>query len=246
MSRSILITGASSGIGAALAAEFAGRGYRLALTARRTDVLDRLQARLQPLAPSGTVEIARLDVTDFASVSAVISDLADRVGGLDIVMANAGIGLGEKIGRGAFDRAGQTIEVNLLGAMATVDAAAAYFLSRGGGHIVGTSSVAAFRGTPRGSSYAASKAGLSAYLESLRAEAHFKNIAVTVLYPGFIDTPLNDMLSNRPFLISAQKGAALIADAIEKRCRRAFIPRFPWCIVARILRILPAAVVARL
>jgi short-subunit dehydrogenase len=246
MNRSILITGASSGIGAALAEELAGRGFRLALTARRFDVLQQLRGRLLPQTPSGTVEIARLDVTDYESVREAIPELGDRVGGLDIVMANAGTGRGEKIGQGAFPRARQTIEVNLLGAMATVDAAVSYFRTRGGGHVVGTCSVAAFRGTVRGSSYAASKAGLSAYLESLRVEALSENIAVTVLYPGYIDTPLNDMLPNRPFLISAQKGARIIADAIEHRARRAFIPRFPWSVFARMLRILPAAVVARL
>jgi NAD(P)-dependent dehydrogenase (short-subunit alcohol dehydrogenase family) len=130
--------------------------------------------------------------------------------------------------------------------MATVDAAVAHFRSRGGGHIVGTSSVAAYRGTPRGSSYTAAKAGLAAYLETLRVETLADNITVTVLYPGFIDTPLNDMLPRRPFLISAATGARLIADAIEKRKRRVFVPRFPWCVVARLLAVLPPAVVSRL
>ncbi len=246
MNRSILITGASSGIGAALAEEMAGRGYRLALTARRLDALEALRKRLLPKAASKTVEVARCDVTDFGSLPEMIAEMGKKVGGLDIVMANAGVAAGEKIGRGAFERARQTVAVDLLGAMATVDAATAYFRERGGGHIVGTSSVAAFRGTVRGSSYAAAKAGLAVYLESLRVEAVADDIAVTVLYPGFIDTPLNDMLPKRPFLISAPKGAKLIADAVERKAKRAFIPRFPWAFVARLLRILPAAAVARL
>jgi hypothetical protein len=246
MNRSILITGASSGIGAALAEELAGRGYRLALAARRVDVLEELRHRLLPTAPSKTVAVAHLDVTDFATVPGVIEKLGEEVGGLDIVMANAGIGAGERIGAGAFHRAMETVQVNLLGAMATVDAAVTYFRSRGEGHIVGTSSVAAFRGSARGSSYAASKAGLAAYLETLRIEVLPERIAVTVLYPGFIDTPLNDRMPARPFLISARRGAKRIADAIERKATQAFIPRFPWFIVARLLRILPAGIVARM
>lgn len=246
MNRSIMITGASSGIGAALAAELARRGWRLALAARRLEALEAVQKRLTQGTCAPQVEIARLDVTEYGAVATVIETLAGRLGGLDVVMANAGIGTGEKIGRGAFDRARRTVEVNLVGAMATVDAAVSYFQPRGGGHIVGTSSVSAFRGTPRSSSYAASKAGLAVYLETLRAEALRENIDVTVLYPGYIDTPLNEMLPFRPFLISSEKGAKLIADAIEKRKPWAFIPRFPWNVVARLLRILPTSVVAKL
>jgi hypothetical protein len=98
--------------------------------------------------------------------------------------------------------------------MATVDAAMAYFLQQGKGHIVGTCSVAAFRGLPRNASYSASKAGFAVYLEAVRAEVFRKDIDVTVLYPGFIDTPLNQMLPKRPF--------------------------------ARLLKILPTAVIARM
>ncbi|MCP3956113.1 MAG: SDR family NAD(P)-dependent oxidoreductase, partial [Desulfobacterales bacterium] len=178
-------------------------------------------------------------------VPGAIAACVDKLGGLDILFANAGIGLGEKVGKARFSEARLTIETNLLGAMATVDAAVQYFLEKGQGHIVGTSSVAAFRGLPRSSSYSASKAGFAMYLESLRAEVLRKNIHVTVLYPGYIDTPLNDMLPKRPFLITVEKGATLIADMIERKVKSSTVPFWPWCIVGRMLKLLPTSVVSK-
>lgn len=246
MNKSILITGASSGIGRAVSREMAARGYSLALTARRLDLLSEVKEEILQEIPSATVEVRALDVTDNDAVFAVVRELAETLQGLDIVFANAGVGLGEKIGAGQFGKARQTIEVNLLGAMATIDAAVAHFLQRGKGHVVGTCSVAAFRGMPRSSSYSASKAAFATYLEALRAEAYRKNIDVTVLYPGYIDTPLNDMLPNRPFLISLEKGATIIADLIEKKVKSSTVPAFPWAVVGRLLKILPTGIIAKL
>lgn len=246
MRKSILITGASSGIGMELAKEMAHRGYALALTARRTDALESLRNEIAGKNASLPVEIAGLDVTDYDSVPVVLDDLAQRLGGIDIVFANAGVALGERIGLNEFEKARQSVEVNLTGAMATIDAAVSYFFSRGGGHVVGISSVAAFRGMPKSSAYSASKAGIAVYLEALRAEARGKNIDVTVLYPGYIDTPLNNTLPSRPFLISVEKGARIIADLIEKKKKSAFVPAWPWFLVGRLLKILPASVIARM
>jgi len=245
MPKKILITGASSGIGRALAYELAGRGYALALTARRMETLEEIRDELKTKHPSATVVVHPLDVVAYDTVPGVISACADSLGGLDILFANAGIGLGEKVGKGRFQDARRTIETNLIGAMATVDAAVQYFLEKGQGHVVGTCSVAAFRGMPRGSSYSASKAGFAIYLESLRAEVVRKNIDVTVLYPGYIDTPLNDMLPNRPFVISVTKGAAMIAGMIERKVKSSTVPVWPWCIVGRLLKLLPTSVIAK-
>jgi len=245
MPKKILITGASSGIGRGLAYELAGRGYALALTARRAETLEEIRDDLKSKHPSATVVVHPLDVVDYDAVPGVISACAEGLGGLDILFANAGIGLGEKVGKGRFAEARRTIETNLIGAMATVDAAVQYFLEQGHGHIVGTCSVAAFRGMPRSSSYSASKAGFALYLESLRAEVVPKKINVTVLYPGYIDTPLNDMLKNRPFLISAEKGAAMIADMIERKVKSSTVPVWPWCILGRLFKLLPTSVVAK-
>jgi short-subunit dehydrogenase len=245
MTKSILITGASSGIGRAVACEMAQRGYALALVSQRVEQLNEAKAEIERMCSPPAIAVRGLDVTDYDDVYRAVDELAESLGGLDVVFANAGVALGERVGKGDFEKARRTIEVNLIGAIATADAAAAYFLKRGRGHIVGTSSVAAFRGMPKSSAYSASKAGFAIYLEAVRAELFRKNIDVTVLYPGYIDTPLNDMLPNRPFLISVEKGAAIIARLIEKRVKSSTVPVYPWNVVGRLLKILPTGVISR-
>lgn len=246
MEKTIFITGASSGIGRALAFELGKRGYKLALTARRADLLNDIKDEINRSHSPPAIAIRKLDVTDGDAVFSVFSEMVRELGGIDIVLANAGVGLGEKVGHGDFEKAKQTIDVNLTGAIATMDAAAQYFLEKGEGHIVGVSSVAAFRGMPKSAAYCASKAGLAVYMEAMRAELYRKNIDITVLYPGFIDTPLNDMLPSRPFLIDVEKGAQIIARLIEKKVKSSTVPVFPWNIVGRLLKILPTAMIARM
>jgi short-subunit dehydrogenase len=218
MRQSILITGASSGIGKALSFELAHRGYPLALAARRLDVLEKLRTAIKTRHPAFPVKIRKLNVTCHDKIGPAINELVTALGEADIVFANTDIGLEQKIGDSMFDNARPTIETNLIGAMATVDAAMAYFLQQGKGHIVGTCSVAAFRGLPRNASYSASKAGLAVYLEAVRAEKCSAKISTSPFYIPALSTPLlNQMLPKRPFLISAEKGAAIIARLIEKR-----------------------------
>lgn len=243
MARSVFITGASSGLGEGMAREFARRGYALALAARRTDKLEAVAARLRA-AGAARVAVYRLDVTDFASVPRVIGEAAAELGGLDIVVANAGVGVPTPVGCGKFDLARRVIDTNLTGAIATVDAAVELFREQGHGHVVAMTSVAAVRGLPAQGAYSASKSGLSRYLEALRAEVAGSDIRVTELAPGFIDTDLNRGLPSRPFLLSAEKGTRMMVAMIEQQVGFRYVPVMPWTLVAQVMKIVPARLLA--
>lgn len=239
-----LLTGASSGIGAQLARELASQGHDLALASRRTESLQALANELQSR-HGRKVVVLPLDVTDYAACADVVGLAANALGGLDGVIANAGIALAGKAGGGHFERIRLTLETNLLGAIACLEAAAVLFRQQGHGHLVGIASVAGKRGLPRSLGYSASKAGLIAYMESLAAEFHGKPIDTTLLLPGFIDTPLNEDMAKRPFLISVERGAQLIAKHIDRRSRSAYVPGWPWALLGRLLPYLPSAWLAR-
>lgn len=246
MSRRILITGASSGIGKHLALEFAARGDRLALAARRVDSLQALKQEILARHPQAQVELRALDVQALDTVAPLIEELAATLGGLDIIIANAGVGDGGGlIGSGGFDRDAAIIQTNVLGAMATIDAAVALFRRQQQGHVVAIASVAAARGLPGAGSYSASKAAIAVYADSARNELHGSKVHVTTLYPGFIDTPINQRLESRPFVITVEKGAKLIAGLIERRVQEAAVPGFPWAFVMWLMRRLPASVLAK-
>ncbi len=241
MAKTAFITGASSGIGRALAHELAGRGWDLGLAARRVQALEELKVEI--LARTGgserRVETRSLDVTDTGAVRVVMQELDGALGGLDMVVANAGIALNHKIGSPGFERDEQTIHTNLLGAMATVDAAAEIFRKTGDGHIVVLSSVAAYRGMPGLGAYAASKAALLRYAEAARVELRRTGTKVTTLLPGYIDTPLNQDLKSRPFLVSAEVGARRIADLIERGVSTSTVPVMPWSVFGLLMRAVP-------
>lgn len=239
MSKSIFLTGAAGGLGEGMARAFAARGHALALTGRRVDRLEALAEDLRR-AGAGTVVVHRLDVTDFASVPIVMRQAASELGGLDVVIANSGIGGSTAIGRGGFDAARSIIETNLLGAMATVDAAVELFYEQGHGHVVGVTSVAGVRGLAMQGAYSASKSGLSRYLEAVSAEVQGTSIQVTDLAPGFIDTELNRHMSSRPFVVSAEKGTEAMVDLIERGVGFAYVPRWPWTLLAQVLKVLPS------
>jgi NAD(P)-dependent dehydrogenase (short-subunit alcohol dehydrogenase family) len=245
VAKSVFITGASSGIGRALALELAGRGYDLFLTARSLDRLEQVRADIAARDPARRVEVRQLDVTDEADVATAIAEAAERLGRCDIVVANAGVGRSGRIGEGNMDRSRLIVETNLIGAIATIDAAVALFRRQGGGQIVGVASVAGVRGLPGSGSYSASKAGIAVYLDSVRAETHKEPITVTTIAPGYIDTPINQDMKSRPFLIDVEKGARITADLIERGVGYATVPRFPWTFVAPLLRVLPTSWLAR-
>lgn len=239
MPGSVLITGASGGLGEGMSRAFAKRGFSLALTGRRTDKLEELAGELRRAGAPRVVAHA-LDVTDYASVPRVLAEAAGELGGLDVVVANSGIGGSTPVGRGAFEAARRVIETNLLGAMATVDAAVELFLRQGHGHVVGVTSVAAVRGLPMQGAYSASKSGLSRYLEAVRMEVGDKGIVVTDLAPGFIDTEINRHMPSRPFVVSADKGTEEMVALIESKVGFAYVPRMPWTPLAQLLKVLPS------
>jgi short-subunit dehydrogenase len=245
MAKTVFITGASSGIGKALAGELAGRGYDLFLTARRIEVLEELAAELRAEHAGREVSVRSLDVTDVADVGAAIGEAAERHGGLEIVVANAGLGSTGLVGHGKVERERAVIETNVIGAIATVDFAVELFRRQGYGQVVGITSVAGFRGLPTSASYSASKAALHTYLDAVRVETHADPITVTALAPGYIDTPINQDMPNRPFLIPVDKGAQIAADLIEKGVGHATVPRMPWTLMRPILKVVPNGLLAR-
>ena len=246
MTQSILITGASAGIGRALAFAFARRGYALALAARRVESLTSLRAELESSHPGVRVELAALDVNQTETVKPVVEELAQRLGGLDIVVANAGIGDGAgPVGTGDFRRDAAVIHTNVLGAMATLDAAIAVFRRQKRGQVVAVSSVASARGLPGAGAYSASKAAIAVYADAARAELHHTPITVTTIYPGYIDTDMNRRMKSRPFLVTVEDGAERIAKRIEQRVQQAAVPGFPWALMMWLLRRLPTGMMAK-
>ncbi len=242
----MFITGASSGIGRALSSELAARGDDLFLTARRADVLEQARGEILAAHPERRIEIRELDVTDIDDVANALQEAEQKLGRIDIVVANAGVGNSGRVGAGNVKRARTIVETNLVGAIATVDAAVALFRRQGGeGQIVGIGSVAGVRGFPSSSSYSASKAGFETYLDAVHAETLSEPITVTTIAPGYVDTPINNDMKSRPFLIDVEEGARTIAQLIERRVRYATVPRFPWTVLAPIMRVVPTSWIVR-
>ncbi|WP_416398871.1 SDR family oxidoreductase [Allohahella sp. A8] len=244
--RSIVITGASDGIGKALAFEMAERGYDLGLTARRLERLEAIAEDIAARYPETQIAVEALDVTAYETVQPVFDKLAGALGKIDIVLANAGIARGGKVGTMPLADNLMTIDTNVNGAIATVSAALKIFRQQGHGHLVATSSLAAYRGMPRNAAYCASKAALSTFMEAVRAETYKEKIAVTVLHPGYIDTEINRHLKSRPFLITVEKGAKIFADLIEKKVARATVPVHLAGVLRPLLKLLPTRLIARM
>ncbi|MBY6221975.1 SDR family oxidoreductase [Marinobacter nauticus] len=249
MSRSILITGASSGLGEGMAREFAARGDNLALCARRTERLEVLKAELEQQYPGIRIQVMALDVNDHVQVQEVFRAFQAHFGALDRIIVNAGIGKGQPLGTGRFDANRQTAETNFVAALAQIEAAMEIFREQNQGHLVAVSSVTAVRGMPGNvTTYAATKAGLAALCEGLRIELKKRRspIRVTTLYPGYIRTEINEKVNNTPFIVDAQTGCRAMVKAIEAGKAEHFVPAWPWAPIGFVLRRLPESVLAKL
>ncbi len=246
--KSVVITGASSGIGKHLALEFAKAGYSLGLTARRYELLKEVQKEIySQVGKDCKVELRVLDVTIYRDVFRVMKELNYALGGLDILVVNAGVGGAFPAGTGHFQQDKHIIETNVIGAIACVDAGLEIFRSQNReGHIVGISSIAGFRGFPGNSAYCASKAAFTAYLESVRIENKNRGVLVSTILPGFIDTPINSHMPNRPFVISVEKGAKKLFKLIRKKKEVAYVPAYPWAILGRILKWIPESFLSKM
>ncbi|MCM2310121.1 MAG: SDR family NAD(P)-dependent oxidoreductase [Steroidobacteraceae bacterium] len=243
MARSIFITGASSGLGEALAIEFARRGYAIAIAARRVERIESLAARLQEAGAAAVLPLA-LDVTDFPSIDGALERAAREFGRLDIVVVNAGVGFSLPVGRGKFEQIRQTIDTNLTAAIATIEFALPRLRAQGGGQIVAITSVAGSRGMPFMGAYSAAKSGLHRYVQALRAEVLHEPIVITELAPGYIDTDMNRGAKSRPFVIPLERGGAILARMIERRVGHRFVPMWPWTLLAPLVKLLPTRLLA--
>lgn len=234
----VFITGASSGIGQALAWQYYQSGWRLALVARRTDEMHAWMRDKQ--IETNRCRIYRADVAEVDSIVAAGKDCLAQQGIPDVVIANAGISVGiDSAVRADLDVLAQLFAINNIGLAATFHPFIEAMVMRGSGRLVGIGSVAGIRGLPGHGAYCASKAAVISYCESLRGELRASGVQVCTLCPGYVDTPLTRR--NRysmPFLMSAEAFARQAFQVISKGRSYRVIP-WQMGVVAKILRILP-------
>ena len=246
----VVITGASSGIGQALARHYAAQGAVLGLIARRGD---RLAELAEALSREGTAEVAcyPLDVADAAALGEAAAAFIARFGAPEIVIASAGVSAGTLSEcREDLDSIRRILEINVFGMAATfapfIGAMREAVRAGAAGRLVGIASVAGIRGLPGAEAYSASKAAAMTYLESLRLEMRPYGIKVVTIAPGYIATPMTAINPYRmPFLLPADEAARRFARAIERGTSYVVIP-WQMGIVAKILRLLPNALYDRL
>lgn len=238
-----LITGASSGLGAEMARQLAARGHDLVLGARRVERMESLREQILAAHPERRIEIAALDVLDDRSVTGVFAEH----GPFERVIVNAGVGSGEPVGTGHYERSRRVAMTNFVAALAQIEAAMEQFRAQGHGHLVVISSFAALRGM-RGSPavYAATKRGVAHLSEGLRSELFGTAIDVTVVYPGYIRSEMTEGHTHAPFTVDTEPGVRAIVAGVERRRARVYAPAFPWAPLSVPMRLLPLRAVSRL
>ncbi len=232
-----LVTGASSGLGRGLALWLARRGTRVYAAARR---MENLQALAEEARAAGaTVEPVEMDVARADETVARIQALDAECGGLELVVANAGVGAEFNVKRLKWERIKHLLDVNVTGAAATLSAVLPQMVERGRGHVVGVSSLAAWRGLPRNAAYSGSKAFLSTFMESLRVDLRGTGVRVTCIHPGFVKSEMTaDNRFPMPFLMETRDAVEHMGRGI---LRGAPVVAFPWQLstAMRVLRAMP-------
>lgn len=222
--KTVMITGASSGIGKGLALDIAARGARLGLLARRQNLLDEIVGAVK-----GRAVAVAADVRDAKAMKAAADRIREELGPIDMLIANAGIGTSDQVARldPDLDHVANIIGINVLGAANSVAAVVPQMVERGQGQLVAISSLAAYRGLPKAAAYCASKAALSAYFESVRIDLRGTGVGVTIVHPGFIKTPLTAGRDAKkmPYLMELDEAIPKIVSAIEKGKKSI---AFPW------------------
>jgi short-subunit dehydrogenase len=240
----VWVTGASSGIGAAVVPVLAARGARVAVSARRADLLESLAAGWRR--GGAEILVAPVDVTDRSGVIAAVRSIEATWGGIELALLNAG---GHRPPEGAGFDASQFVDVmtvNYFGVLYGIEAVLPGMLERGRGHIAGVASLSGYRAIPTTAAYGASKAALIHALESIRFDLEPLGITVTVINPGFIRTPLTDRNRFRmPFLMDVERAAAIIVAGLERDRKEIHFPRV-FSSMLKLARILPFPVYERI
>ena len=240
----VLITGASSGIGRALALELGRRGARLGLTARREEELLRVAEEVGRA--GGEALALPADVRNAEAMKEAAARVREKWGRVDVLVANAGMSTTTAGTRLDAGEAGDVISINVLGVVNSVAAVLPDMLERKSGHLVAISSLASYRGMPKSGAYSASKAAVSTFFESLRVDLSRSGVDVTVIHPGFIRTPLTEGRKKKlPFLLEVDDAACRIVRAVERRARTY---AFPWQLASlvRVIKHLPGRLYDRL
>jgi short-subunit dehydrogenase len=210
------ITGASSGIGRSLARHFAARGTHVIVAARRQPELQSLVDEI--VSAGGKADLCVLDVSAADSVSSCIHEWDQRTGGLDLVVANAGVGVVRPAHKLSWSADVEPVlRVNIIGAFATLLAGMAVMLPRASGTLVGVSSLASMRGLPKSGAYSASKAALATFLETLRIDLQRKGLCVVDVRPGFVDTAMTQKNKMKmPLLMNVEDASRIAVEGIER------------------------------
>ena len=235
MTLRVVISGASSGIGLALAQRYLQQGAVIAAFARRAELLQTLSEQFPR-----QVHCYPLDVRDAVAIQAAAHDFMTRAGVPDIVIANAGVSRGTLTEYAEDTHAFQQVmDINVLGVVKTFQPFLAAMREAGKGRLVGISSVAGFRGLPGSEAYSASKAALTSYLESLRVELYGSGIKVVTICPGYIRTPMTDVNTySMPFIIDADEAAIRMARVIKRGKSFTVVP-WQMGMVGSLLKFLP-------